>query len=362
MVEGGHEVLVLCAVPASGEYPFEIVKVRPRGISRSAYEASLAGKLVEAAKEQGCDITIGIRHLPEVDVLWLHGGTHLETLEATWLSRVKGREGGKMPGPRGRHKVFLGLERESLGLGGARRVVCVSRRSFENTLRLYPQAKSRTLLLPNGIDLKHFSLGKRESARKRLIRILGTHPPGAVVSFSGRNPSRKGLPMVLEALSMVRNKDRHLVVSGPKRHRKWKRYARSLGLGEEDVTFISNLDPLVAAAGSDLSVLPTWGEPCGNVLLEAMACGTPVVTTDATGASEAVSEGISGTVMKVPYTVEELAKRMDTWLDKAGSKHVDREAVRECVADRGLDEWLDGMERIIQDVSREKGLGPVTRT
>jgi UDP-glucose:(heptosyl)LPS alpha-1,3-glucosyltransferase len=60
-------------------------------------------------------------------------------------------------------------------------------------------------------------------------------------------------------------------------------------------------------AGADLLVLPTRYDPFANACLEAMACGLPVLTTAANGASELIRDGVNGLVVGEMPSAERLA-------------------------------------------------------
>ena len=66
----GVEVLAFACRAARGA-PGRFVPVRAGGWTRAASERALGHALVDAADAAGCDVTIGIRHLPRVDVFGL---------------------------------------------------------------------------------------------------------------------------------------------------------------------------------------------------------------------------------------------------------------------------------------------------
>jgi UDP-glucose:(heptosyl)LPS alpha-1,3-glucosyltransferase len=77
-----------------------------------------------------------------------------------------------------------------------------------------------------------------------------------------------------------------LVVAGNPNYRGWHRLAERLGVGEQ-VCFIGHCgDMRNAYFGSDFLVHPTFYDPCSLVVLEALACGLPIITTRFNGASE----------------------------------------------------------------------------
>lgn len=327
----GHEVLAFGVEgPRPGEdAPGVFRPVRPRGATRGARERDLAELLLAAAAGAGCDVTLGVRHLPRVDVLWPHGGTHAGTLRAL----------GKWP--LGRHRTFLGLEREAF-TAGARRIVCVSELVEREALSLYPASASRLVVVPNGVDLERFHPREREGAR----RILGGLFEGAlgpdepILTLVGRNARLKGLPRALDALRRLRSRPWRLVVAGPRDAARWERRARRAGLGPR-VVVRAELDPVHLAAGSDLCLLPSRREPCGLVVLEALAAGTPVLVSDAVGARSGLEE-VVGEPVRARGGARELARAIASRLD-AGEP--DRLSLRAALAGRDLEAWLGALER-----------------
>ncbi len=110
------------------------------------------------------------------------------------------------------------------------------------------------------------------------------HPSSFIVGYAGRLVSQKGIDLLLRAVAQLPSPARvHLVGSGPERVR-LQRLATELGL--QDRLQIDALIPSTQMpnyfAGLDCLVLPsrtqpTWKEQFGRVLIEAMACGVPVI-------------------------------------------------------------------------------------
>jgi glycosyltransferase involved in cell wall biosynthesis len=191
---------------------------------------------------------------------------------------------------------------------------------------------TRASTIRKGVDLHHFRLVEdRESLRAQ----LGVPHP-MILTVAGLIP-RKGIDTILHALSRLR--DTHpftLVVCGAGTERdNLLRLSESLRLAER-VQFRGRVDreeiPRFFAA-CDVFVLASRLEAAGNVLLEAMASGRPVVTTDSGGPPEYVREGETGFVVP-PADADALAGRLRILLDdpalrermgKAGRALVERE-------------------------------------
>lgn len=344
----GHDVLAIGVEgPRADEpAPGRFVAVTTHGWTRGGRERRLAQAMVATAAANRCDLTVGIRHLPEVDLYWPHGGAHAATLRA-----LRQRAWG-------RHRAFLELERRALADGGARRIVCVSELVREELLDLYPTCAPRSVVVPNGVDLERFSPDARSRARGILLDALGWKEEGTpILTFVARNAKLKGLPRLLRALSCLRARPWRLVIAGVKRPRRWARKARARKLGGERVGLRAELDSLALAGGSDLLVLPSRREPCGLAVLEALACGTPVVVSDAVGAKDALCCAEAGSVVRARGGARELAEAIAERLERLGRREPDRQAVRAGVRERGVEAWLDRLEEELLDLARRGRLG-----
>jgi UDP-glucose:(heptosyl)LPS alpha-1,3-glucosyltransferase len=94
-----------------------------------------------------------------------------------------------------------------------------------------------------------------------------------------------------------------------------------------DVAFLGDVeDPVPAYHASDVFVLPTLYDPCPLVVLEALACGVPVITTAYNGATELMTLPRDGVVLNDPMDVMELALAMLRF-DEAEVSRLARERV-----------------------------------
>jgi glycosyltransferase involved in cell wall biosynthesis len=146
-------------------------------------------------------------------------------------------------------------------------------------------------VLRNGVDLDLFAPQDRAAARRRLGLNAGAP---LVLAVSSLVPS-KGVDLVIRAVAALPSA--RLVVVGEGPHASaLRRLAGGLGLGER-ARFLGpvpqdRLADLYNAA--DVLVLASTREGCPNVLLEALACGTPVVAAAAGGVPEIVRDPVAG--------------------------------------------------------------------
>lgn len=140
------------------------------------------------------------------------------------------------------------------------------------------------------------------------------------VVFAGRLEPQKGVSVLLEAVASLVAERRQLRLRlfgrGPGEP-DLRRRAAELGL-ERHVLFAGWTDRLGEELGrAGMAVLPTLGEGMSNVLLEALAAGCPVVTTDIPANREVVVDGVSGLLVR-PGDAAALAAAMRRILDEAG--------------------------------------------
>ena len=138
------------------------------------------------------------------------------------------------------------------------------------------------------------------NAAAALRQRLGAPENGAVILFVGSGFERKGLTYLLQAFGSLRDKTSQLWVVGKGHIAVYRRAAERLGVADR-VRFwgpVTETAPFYQAA--TVLALPTLYDPCSNVVLEALACGTPAVTTAANGAAEFITPGENGALVPRP--------------------------------------------------------------
>jgi len=193
-------------------------------------------------------------------------------------------------------------------------------------------------VVPNGIDLKEFHI----LPPKGLLFEEFLHlKDKKIILFFSRINWKKGLDILIRAYSMIAKErnDVHLLIVGPDNERygeKVKGWIKSLGLGysvlgprpytrntqhpipntQTRVTFTGMLtgkDKLMVLQGSDIFVLPSYSENFGMAVVEAMACGLPVVISNKVGIYKEVEKNKAGIV--VDADAESLYKGIKSVLD-----------------------------------------------
>jgi UDP-glucose:(heptosyl)LPS alpha-1,3-glucosyltransferase len=118
---------------------------------------------------------------------------------------------------------------------------------------------------------------------------------------------RKGLGVLIDALGLLADPKPVLILVGRRAPTQYAARIAAAGL-EDHVRYLGAMEDVAGAyATGDLFVLPTQYEPFGTVIVEALACGLPVVTTALAGAAVTVHPGVNGLLQQDPDDATELA-------------------------------------------------------
>jgi UDP-glucose:(heptosyl)LPS alpha-1,3-glucosyltransferase len=225
------------------------------------------------------------------------------------------------------HRVMLVIERRLFTSPGLLRMIANSRQVREEIIRLYGVDPARLRVIFNGLDRQRFH-PLEPGAVAALRQRLGAPENGAVVLFAGSGFERKGLTYLLQAFGSLRDKTCHLWVVGKGHIPVYRRAAERLGVADR-VRFwgpVTEMAPFYQAAA--VLALPTLYDPCSNVVLEALGCGTPAVTTAANGAAEFITPGANGAVILQPDDIAGLTEALATFLTRGRDPQVHQAAAQ----------------------------------
>jgi len=146
-----------------------------------------------------------------------------------------------------------------------------------------------------GVETEIFSPAQRDMAWRRSLGIQDHEP---VICFIGRIVMEKGLDVFAESMDVLHRRGVHakVLVIGEGPARQW--FETRLGEDAVFVGFQRGEDLARAIASSDMLLNPSVTETFGNVTLEAMACGLPVVAARATGSLSLVVDGVTGRLIR----------------------------------------------------------------
>lgn len=209
-------------------------------------------------------------------------------------------------------------------------------------------AQQRVTVLRNGVDLHVFRPFRDERARAAARAKFGMKRDVALVSV-GQLIERKGHHLIIAALPDLPGVDLYIAGDGPDRA-KLQSLAIDLGVSNRlhllGVVPHADLPSLYAAA--DISVLASSREGWANVLLESMACGTPVVASRIWGTPEVVADPAAGVLME-----ERSAVGVAAGVNSLLQRMPDRCATRRYAERFSWDATTDGQLRLFQGIAGE---------
>jgi glycosyltransferase involved in cell wall biosynthesis len=159
----------------------------------------------------------------------------------------------------------------------------------------------KAAVIPNPIAIDADLLG---AAKGGLLARYPALVGRTVILFLSRIDPKKGLDLLLPAFAQAhaRRPDLSLVIAGdgdPAYVAELRAEAARLGIGSQVVWagFLAGNAKLAALADADLFALPSYSENFGNAVVEAMACGLPVLISDGVGIHREVQAANAGVVV-----------------------------------------------------------------
>jgi glycosyltransferase involved in cell wall biosynthesis len=198
-------------------------------------------------------------------------------------------------------------------------------------MRSLGMAAERLHVMRNGVDTQRFHIQPQAAARQ----ALGIAAAGPLLLTVGNLHEHKGQRLAVQALALVRQQHPQaqllVVGAGPDRDH-LVREAAGLGLADAVrlVGAVPNTELAAWYSAADVLILASSREGWPNVLLEAMACGTPVVATSVGGVPEIVQKPLVGRVV-AERTAAALATAVVELLLQRGSDENQKGAVRQLV-------------------------------
>lgn len=295
----GHEVHLFCQEygiePPRGTYA-HTVRVLPLGRTIRLWSYALRAPYLMSRVD--CDIIISFGRLLKQDILRSGGGPHKVFLEKL------GQEGGRLRRLWQRlsvyHRSLLILEKRQFTVGGFKKIIAVSQLVKREIMTAYGVRDDKILVLYNGVDPERFHPSLRAKWREGVRTEWGIPLEADVVLFVGSGFRRKGLNRLLEIWGAGRLKDAFLLVVGhDARMARYQALAARRAPGK--IIFAGRQESVERFYGAaDVVALPSVQEAFGNVVLEALACGLPVVVSRNVGASELLTDSLAAGIIDEP--------------------------------------------------------------
>ena len=291
--ESGTDVTVVAREWQGDQPGRDFIRCNPFYLGRTWRDAGFAKCVQEIIAGGAFDLLQSHERIPGCQIYRAGDGVH-----ATWLELR-----GRVQSPLARlgislqpwHRYTLAAEAAMFRHPDLKAVICNSRMVRDDIATRFGVAHEKLHVIHNGVDLESFHPDLCRMHRQRIRKELDIPPNAPLLLFVGSGFERKGLPQLLEAFALLEQRDARLIVVGRDRQAPALRQrAQQLGIGMR-VHFVggqTDVRPFYGAA--DVFALPTLYDPFPNAVLEAMACGLPVVTSTTSGAAELIRAAENG--------------------------------------------------------------------
>ncbi len=223
----------------------------------------------------------------------------------------------------------------------ARQVLTVSEHSRGAIIRVLGLGGDKVTCIPNGVNLSMFKPCSSESIRRK-YRLTKRY-----VLFVGAIDPRKNLSRLMRAWEALSEfPELELVIAGCRTPVFGPVYFDHCIRGVRWLGYVPDADLPALYAGAEFFIMPSLSEGFGLTVLEAMACGTPVISSSAGALSDVTGEAA---VHVDPQSVDQITQAMRTLLTD--------ETLRSKLRDEGLERarrysWERSAEQVWEVLSR----------
>lgn len=316
----GHQVAIFCG-EWQGDKPknIDVVLVNASSLFSRNNVKRFVDNFTACFPRNNFDLLVGFNKMPGLDVYFAGDSCFAQKAyeERGFFYRLTARA-----------RLYLAYEKSVFGADSPTQIFSIADTERNYFARYYATAPERFHSLPPGISRAQFHCDDPQAARQKLRAEWRLDESTPIVLCVGSGFRTKGLARSIAAFAELQRRLQKkclLLVVGADNAKAYRAQAQQLGLAG-DVLFLggrSDIANLFQAA--DLLLHPAYRELAGNVILEAMLAGKPVVTSDACGFAHYVTEGQMGHVIQascplqtwVDALVDVLGQDKNVWRDSA---------------------------------------------
>jgi UDP-glucose:(heptosyl)LPS alpha-1,3-glucosyltransferase len=169
-------------------------------------------------------------------------------------------------------------------------------------------------VIPNGVDSIQFSPSQRRARRAAARASRQVRDSDVLLLLIGNDWQNKGLPVILEAMAVCKDLPFRLLIVGDDDPQPFREQALLLGIDARCFWEHPRADVMELYAAADIYVGPSREDSFGLPVLEAMACGLPVITSKFAGVAELITHGVDGFILDDPTDVSALSQLLQSVL------------------------------------------------
>jgi UDP-glucose:(heptosyl)LPS alpha-1,3-glucosyltransferase len=311
----GHQI-TLFARTWEGERPPDIgiQLLGRRGLTNPSRNRHFLTDLTALRLSQHFDGVVGFNKMPGLDVYFGADPCYIAK-----VSRLKPRWYRWLP----RFRHFASLERAVYGRGNATQILLLKATEIPLYREFYKTEPERLHVLPPGIARRSSSEQSRLEARRRIRAEHRWAEQDRILLFVGSGFRIKGLDRAIASLAAVAQTipwPVRLVVIGQNQPGRFLKQARRLAVADRVHFLGGRHDVPDFMQAADLLIHPAYSENTGTILVEALASGLPVLTTDICGFAFHVEKARAGTVLGSPFRQEACNQALSEMLEADGAQ------------------------------------------
>lgn len=304
----GFQVDVLCSA-WQGERPsyLTVNELPVSGFRNAAQMKQFAGRFQQVVKTADYDLVVGFNKFPGLDVYYA-GDSCFATKayeDRGWFYRQTLRS-----------KVYLQYEAAVFGKASRTQILEVSANERSQFQKHYQTENARFHTLHPGINPNRRVSESDPAAQKAKRKELGVDEAALVFLAIGSGFKTKGLERSINLLaqwykSASHHREAVLLVAGQDKETAFALQAKRLGVGDK-VHFLGGRDDIPQLLQiADVVLHPAYRENTGNVLLEAMIAGRPVIATEVCGYAHYIADANMGVVLAKNFSIADYLNAVD---------------------------------------------------
>ncbi|MFH2045631.1 MAG: glycosyltransferase family 4 protein [Pseudomonadota bacterium] len=319
-LDRGHSIDIY-TMNWEGEKPdgTTVISVPYRGKSNHSQVASYAANLLKLIKQKHYNLVIGFNRIPGLDIYY--------AADVCFAARIK-KQRSFLSRYTPRYRLFSEFEKAVFSRDSKTEIIILSEKEKLIYQSIYNTGESRIHIAPPGVDKDYIRSSLGIETRNNIRNKLGLNKKDIFLLMIGSHFHTKGVDRSIKALASLPSLMRestYLFIIGKGKEKPYIKLAKKLGV-ENNVRFLgSRSDIPLFLEGADFVLQPSRIENTGNVIVEAITAGVPVMATDTCGYAIHIERADAGIILpSSPFsqkTMNNMLKEMLTSDKKEAWKH-----------------------------------------
>lgn len=268
-----------------------VIPVPYRGKSNHSQVASYAGNLSKILEQKYYDLVMGFNRIPGLDIYYAADVCYSARIkkQRLFLSRFTPR-----------YRIFSAFEQAVFSRDSKTEIIIISEKEKIIYKSIYKTQESRFHIVPPGVDKDYIRSSLSIKGRNNIRNDLGLAENDNFLLMIGSHFHTKGVDRSIHALASLplpMQKSTYLFIIGKGKEKPYIRLAKKLGL-QDNICFLGSRNDIpLFLAGADFVLQPSRIENTGNVIVEALTAGVPVMATETCGYAFHIERAKAGMIL-----------------------------------------------------------------